>query len=134
MERLISKFAVTGRAKEQSDPPGDAADPRMEKMMAEMEREMSGMDENNPDPRAMGRLMRKMSEATGQGVPAEMEQMIRRLEAGEDPEKLEEEFGDVFENMDVSDDMPGEAMAAGVKSKKARPTRDPKLYEMADFI
>ncbi len=134
MERLISKFAVTGRAKEQSDAPGDAADPRMEKMMAEMEREMSGMDENNPDPRAMGRLMRKMSEATGQGVPAEMEQMIRRLEAGEDPEKLEEEFGDVFENMDVPDDMPGEAMAAGVKSRKARPTRDPKLYEMADFI
>lgn len=134
MERLISKFAVTGRAKEQSDAPGDAADPRMEKMMAEMEREMSGMDENNPDPRAMGRLMRKMSEATGQGVPAEMEQMIRRLEAGEDPEKLEEEFGDVFENMDVQDDMPGEAVAAGVKAKKARPTRDPKLYEMADFI
>ncbi len=134
MERLISKFAVTGRAKEKSDAPSDAADPRIEKMMAEMEREMSGMDENNPDPRAMGRLMRKMSEATGQGVPAEMEQMIRRLEAGEDPEKLEEEFGDVFENMDVPDDMPGEAVAAGVKAKKARPTRDPKLYEMADFI
>jgi len=134
MERLISKFAVTGRAKEKSDAPDDAADPRMEKMMVEMEREMSGMDENNPDPRAMGRLMRKMSEATGQGVPAEMEQMIRRLEAGEDPEKLEEEFGDVFENMDVQDDMPGETVAAGVKAKKARPTRDPKLYEMADFI
>lgn len=134
MERVISKFAVTGRAKDKSDAPGDTADPRMEKMMAEMEREMSGMDENHPDPRAMGRLMRKMSEATGQGVPAEMEQMIRRLEAGEDPEKLEEEFGDVFENMDVPDDMPGEAMTAGVKAKKARPIRDPKLYEMADFI
>jgi hypothetical protein len=28
-----------------------------------------------------------------------MEEMVRRLEAGEDPEKLEEEFGDSMDDM-----------------------------------
>lgn len=134
MERVVSKFAVTGRAKEKSEGAPDAGDPGMERVMAEMEREMAGFDENNPDPRALGRMMRKMTEATGQAMPEEMGQMIRRLEAGEDPEKLEEEFGDAFDNMDLPDETPVEGEAAGVRKKIHPPVRDPSLYEMADFI
>jgi hypothetical protein len=141
MERLVSKFAFTGRAKEKPDSPpaGDDLDPRMERVMAEMERDMAGMDEENPDPRALGRMMRKMTEATGQKMPAEMEQMIRRLEAGEDPEKLEEEFGDAFENMDFpgmegGGEGEGEAGGAAVKARKPRPQRDPALYEFSDYL
>lgn len=139
MERVVSRFAVTGRAKEKTDTPaGDDLDPRMERVMAEMERDMAGMDENNPDPRALGRMMRKMTEATGQKMPAEMEQMIRRLEAGEDPEKLEEEFGDAFDNMDF----PGEGGEGGelgeavgaVKARRKKAERDPALHEFADFV
>jgi hypothetical protein len=66
-------------------------------------------------------------------MPKEMEQMIRRLESGEDPEKLEEEFGDAFEGMD----MPGEEISenpASPRHKLRRPVRDPALYEMSDFI
>jgi hypothetical protein len=141
MERLVSRFAFTGRAKEKTDDPGaDAMDPRMERMMAEMERDMAGLDENNPDPRALGHMMRKMTEATGQKMPAEMEQMIRRLEAGEDPEKLEEEFGDAFENMDL-DGMGGEggdgdevALGSGVKARLRAMERDPALYEFSDYV
>jgi len=135
MERVISRFAVTGRAREKQDSAPDPADPRVERMMAEMEREMSSLDESNPDPRALGRMMRKMTEATGQGIPSEMEQMIRRLESGEDPEKLEEEFGDAFDNMDLPDDqLPADdGGKSRVKAKKARPERDPTLYEMRDF-
>lgn len=131
MERLVSHFAVTGRAVEKSE--FTSADPRLERVMSEMQREMAGLDEGNPDPKALGRMMRKMTEATGQGVPKEMEQMIRRLEAGEDPDKLEEEFGDAFEGMDF----PGEDQAAdasGPRPHARRPVRDPVLYEMADFI
>ena len=140
MERMVSKFAVTGRAKEKSDmPAGDDMDPRMERVMAEMERDMAGMDENNPDPRALGQMMRKMTEATGQKMPAEMEHMIRRLEAGEDPEKLEEEFGDAFENMDFPDGRGGEgaeggAGSGGVKARRKPAERDPALYEITDYI
>jgi hypothetical protein len=138
MERLVSKFAFTGRAKEKPDSPpaGDDLDPRMERVMAEMERDMAGMDEENPDPRALGRMMRKMTEATGQKMPAEMEQMIRRLEAGEDPEKLEEEFGDAFENMDFPGMEGGGEVEGGaaVKARKPRPQRDPALYEFSDYL
>lgn len=133
MERMISRFAVTGRASEKKNDAPDCADPRMEHVMAEMEREMSGMDEGNPDPRALGRMMRKMTEATGQQMPKEMEQMIRRLESGEDPEKLEEEFGDAFENMDLPDEPAGDVPGAQPRRPR-QPVRDPALYEMADFI
>ena len=133
MERMVSRFAVTGRAVEKNDSPADAADPRMERVMAEMQSEMAGIDESNPDPKALGRMMRKMTEATGQPMPKEMEQMIRRMEAGEDPEKLEEEFGDAFEGMDL----PGEESPEGEGAPRhaARPpVRDPALYEMSDFL
>jgi hypothetical protein len=138
MERLVSKFAFTGRAKEKSETPaGDDMDPRMERVMAEMEREMAGMDESNPDPRALGRMMRKMTEATGQKMPGEMEQMIRRLESGENPEKLEEEFGDAFEGMDFPGMEGGEGAetsGCGVKARTRAAERDPALYELSDYI
>ncbi|MEI6278786.1 MAG: cytochrome C [Verrucomicrobiae bacterium] len=133
MERMVSRFAVTGRASEKSAAAPDPGAPRMERVMAEMEREMSGLDESNPDPRSLGRMMRKMTEATGQAMPKEMEQMIRRLESGEDPEKLEEEFGDVFEGMDLPDEgNPG--IPGAPRHTVRRPVRDPALYEMAEFI
>ena len=138
MERMISRFAVTGRAKEKSDSPAeaDSLDPRMERVMAEMESEMSSMSEDNPDPRQLGRLMRKMTEATGQKMPEAMEQMIQRLEQGEDPEKLEEEFGDSLENLgeDFGESAAGEEKPGPLKLRRQRPTRDPALYEMSDYL
>jgi hypothetical protein len=133
MERMLSRFAVTGKAVEKKDSPLDAFDPRMERMMAEMQSEMSTLDESNPDPKALGRMMRKMTEATGQPVPKEMDQMLRRLEAGEDPEKLEAEFGDAFDGLDMPD---GETAADShaPRTSSRRPVRDPALYEMSDFL
>lgn len=135
MERLVSRFAVTGKARE-PQPGGDAGaqdDPRMERVMAEMEREMGAMGDSEPDPRALARMMRKMTEATGQKVPGEMEQMLRRLEAGEDPEKLEAEFGEALDQMDLPDES-GAPAEEGGKRRRRRPTRDPVLYEMAEFV
>jgi hypothetical protein len=138
MERMISGFAVTGRAKEKSDPPAEAEglDPRMQRVMAEMESEMSSMSEDSPDPRQLGRLMRKMTEATGQKMPEAMEQMIQRLERGEDPERLEEEFGDTLENLgeEFPEGEAGEDKPVPLRSPRKRPTRDPALYEMSDYL
>ena len=73
-------------------PPGGGGDipPGMERLLSEAE----GIDEN--DPRAMGRFMREMAEQTGEPIPAEMNEVVRRLESGEDPEKIEEQMGDVL--------------------------------------
>lgn len=130
---MLSRFAVTGRAVEKTDPVSGGEDPRMERLMAEMQGEMAGMDEGNPDPKAIGRMMRKMTEATGQPMPKVMEQMIRRMEAGEDPEKLEEEFGDALEGLDFPETgVPDEGGA--LRHSRGKPVRDPVLYEMGDFL
>ena len=44
---------------------------------------LAGLDEN--DPRGMARLMRKMSEETGEPLEGEDAEMLDRLEAGEMP-------------------------------------------------
>lgn len=140
MQKTVSNFAFIGRARElgPGEDPGEMDDPRMAAMMAEMEKEMSGMDEEHPDPRAMARMMRRMGELGGQPMPPAVEEMIARMEKGEDPEKLEEEYGDALENFDP---MSGEDEAAGPEGSKraarfllGRPRRDPVLYEMAEYI
>ena len=141
MQKIMSGFAVIGRAKETSEDGGDDLDdPRMEAAMAELEREMSGMDEENPDPRQMGHLMRRMSEITGEKMPDVMEEMVGRLEAGEDPEKLEEEFGDMPEledfgsgDCDDSDDALSQRKKALLRRMRG-PRRDPELYELNDYL
>ena len=52
---------------------------------------LGGRDEN--DPRALGRMMRKMAGEAGETLDPQMEEMVRRLESGEDPEKIEESIG-----------------------------------------
>ncbi len=95
LKRKLSGFAVGGR----KEPTEEAAEPdidpiRMERAMAKMERHMDKIDEN--DPREMGRFMRHMMKETGMELDPEMESAIKRLEAGEDPERIEEEMGDAL--------------------------------------
>jgi hypothetical protein len=136
MEKRVSKFAFLRGAKEpsESDPFADMDETKMEAMMADLERDMAGMDETNPDPRALGHVMRKMTDALGDKAPAEMREMIRRLEAGEDPEKLEAEFGDLG---DGEEGEGADFFAQTVKKLKAglrAPKRDSKLYEMSEWV
>ncbi len=144
MERVVSPFSVTGRHKESEGddgPEADLDDPRMEAAMAEMEREMSGMDEENPDPRQMGRLMRKMSELTGERLDGSMEEMVRKMEEGTDLDALEEEFGDVMDDDGgdgFGDDGEPTAEQAGLKkllraARRRGPRRDPTLYDWRDY-
>ena len=140
MEKMISGFAITGRAKEAPEgAPGgdDFDDAKMEAAMSEMEREFGGIaDNDNPDPRALAKMMRRMGEISGQKMPAQMDEVIARLEKGEDPDKLEQEYGDVFSAMDDAggaDEEGGDTLARTRARGKKRVTRDPKLYEMGDF-
>ena len=137
MEKMISGFAITGRAQEKSpDAPGDDFDDaKMEAAMGEMERDFGHVAESdNPDPRALAKMMRRMGEISGQKMPAQMGEVIARLEKGEDPDKLEAEYGDVFDAMDSADDAGAGDEKSRTKARRARPvTRDPKLHEMSEF-
>ena len=132
MEKRISKFAFLKGAKEESaDDPFEGMDEsKMEAFMADMEKDMAGMDENNPDPKQMGHFMRKMTDMMGDKAPPEMREMVRRLESGEDPEKLESEFGDLGEGDGADLFAKVKKLHAGLRA----PQRDPKLYEMSEFV
>ena len=139
MEKMVSAFAFTGRAKEVVKKEGESEagmDPRMEQEMMRMADEFSKMDEKNPDPRVMGRMMRRMMEASGQKLPAEMGEMLQRLEKGENPDKLEEEYGDVMEKMEGVEGAGGEKKEDWKMRLRRRmpPRRDPKLYDWEDYL
>jgi putative FmdB family regulatory protein len=104
MVKQMSRFAMSRGLKEPpaktesetGEPPTpDFDDPRMERAMMEMERDMEHLDENNP--KHMAHMMRKMKDLMPPGtMPKELDVAIKRLEAGEDPEKIEEDMGDVL--------------------------------------
>ena len=86
---------VTGAGAPDGPPMPDLDDPRVERAMMEMERDMEHLDENNP--RHMARMMKKMKDLMPPGsMPKELDTAIKRLEAGEDPEKIEADMGDVL--------------------------------------
>jgi hypothetical protein len=133
MTKILSAFAVVGsgpreeKGTGEGGPPGPQEGARMEAAMAEMEREFSGVDEN--DPKAMGRMMRRMADLTGEKIGGDMEEVVRKLEEGADPDSLDEQLG--------ADPAPdgGEAPAPGreperrARPRRAAPARDPRLYD-----
>ena len=52
---------------------------------------------NEEDPRQMVGLMRRFSEKTGISLGDKMEEALSRLEAGEDPESVEQDMGDLLD-------------------------------------
>jgi len=143
MERMLSRFAVTGRAREAPEGAGseEADDPRLETAMAEVEREFSSMDPDHPDPRHVARMMRTVTHLSGEKMPEQMEEMMRRLESGEALDKLEDEFGDSADALgsEPSDEdsllRSGDLKKIREKLPAARPRtiRDPMLYEMSEY-
>ena len=64
---------------------------------------LSGLDEN--DPKSMGRWMRKMAAESGEGMPPEFDEVVGRLESGEDPENIEKSMPELAEGMGGTGDM-----------------------------
>ena len=74
-------------------------DSRMESMADDF----SGFEGLEDDPKAMGRMMRKMGREMGEEVPPEFDEVVDRLEAGQSPEEVEEALPDLG-NSESSDD------------------------------
>ena len=119
---VFSTIAGDRKATEEDMPPIDEG--RMEKAMEMLSREAGSMDED--DPRQAAAMMRKLSDAAGLNLSAGMEEALSRLERGEDPDKIEEEMGDIFENE--------EPFSLDGKTKKgrrrSRPQVDERLYDL----
>jgi len=130
LERQVSRFAISKGRKdtEGDDDMPDIDESRLERAMQALASEAEGMDES--DPRQAARMMRKLSEAMGADLGEGMEEAIRRMEAGEDPEQIEAEMGDLF---DSEDPMSGFEMRKGGRlgrQPSPRPQVDHTLYEL----
>jgi putative FmdB family regulatory protein len=134
LSKQISRFAAvkgvkepaakTGPEEEGGPPMPDLDDPRIERAMSELERDMEHLDENNP--KHMAHLMKKMKDVMPPGtMPKELDVAIKRLEKGEDPEKIEEDMGDVLGDFLGPEGEEGEEAGFGGGGY----TRDSGLYD-----
>lgn len=132
LTRTISRFAFTGQAKSGEGEDGADSLPidetKMEHAMEALASEAEGIDESNP--RQAAELMRKFSNLTGLKLGDKVEDALSRMEAGEDPESLEQEMGDIDEkDLFKLDEAAGTAAASKPKMRKS-PMRDENFYEM----
>ncbi|MBW2092085.1 MAG: zinc ribbon domain-containing protein [Deltaproteobacteria bacterium] len=125
LEKRMSTFSISrGLTEADSEDLPDFDEAGMEKAMALLAQEAEGMDEN--DPRQAARLMKKFSEVTGLELGSEMEEVMRRLEAGEDPDEVEADMEGLLDEEDP--------LAPFTKKKLTRklrpPAKDETLYDL----
>lgn len=124
LRKMMSTFATIGKAGEENDPLAAMDEAKMEKAFEGLLREAENINEE--DPRQMATLMRKFSDKTGLSLGDRMEDALSRLEAGEDPDQIEQEMGDPMDGDNFSFD----EMKKQVRTNTKQPLKDDKLYEL----
>jgi putative FmdB family regulatory protein len=126
LERQMSAFAFTGKAREsgEDDLPFDGD--KMEKAMQVLASEADRIDED--DPRQAANLMRKLTDMTGMELGTGMQEALRRMERGEDPEQVEAEMGDLLETEEPF--LLPDKKGRGAGAPRQAPLRDETLYDL----
>ncbi|MDA8418431.1 MAG: zinc ribbon domain-containing protein [Desulfobacteraceae bacterium] len=128
LKRQVSLFSTVGRAKEEDAGMPDIDEGKMERVLGDLAREAENINED--DPRQMARIMRRFSEQSGMNLGDGMEEALRRLESGEDPEAVEQAMGDIMEGEE-----PFALKASKAKGRaRSRPRRDETLYELREGV
>jgi putative FmdB family regulatory protein len=125
LTRQMSTFATVGKAEEKSDDMLAGLDEaKMERAFESLMGEAEQVNED--DPKEMASLMRKFTSRSGIQLGEAMEEAVSRMEAGEDPDQVEKEMGDLLGEEDFSLDT--------VKKRLLREKRpvhhDQTLYEL----
>jgi putative FmdB family regulatory protein len=130
LPRRPSSFAISkGRKEAESgaeDEFPDLDESKLERAMASMAGELENLDED--DPKQAARLARRLYEAAGIPVGGGLEEAIRRMEAGEDPEAIEAEMGDALDADPFA--APPEKRLARLRRRVLPPAVDTTLYEL----
>lgn len=127
----LTRSSATGGEDPGDDFGGDLDEERLgaafESVLGEME--AGGADPD--DPRQMAGMLRRVGQAAGLEPGPKLEEMLRRLEAGDDPETLEEEMGDALDGDDEGD---GDPLADLFRRKRATRRRRPRVDEELYFL
>jgi putative FmdB family regulatory protein len=136
LERRPARFATLKHtaAAAEAEGEGDEDNPfpgldeeRLERAMASMSGDLEGIGEDE-DPRQMARFFRRFGEAAGMRLGPRMEEMLGRLEKGEDMEALEEEMGDSDEGEESELDDWFQLKETAKRLRSRRPKLDETLY------
>jgi len=129
LERQVSLFSISrGRTEGDGDDDGleNVDEDKLEKAMMSLAGEMDNIDEN--DPKQAARMMRKLFDSTGMKLGDSIEEAISRMESGEDPDKIEQEMGDVLEDENPFAVKPRKLLD-DLRRKYVPPKVDEHLYE-----
>lgn len=66
-----------------------------ESRMDSMADDFSGVEGLEDDPKALGKVMRKMGREMGEELPPEFDDVVDRLEAGQSPQEIESALPDL---------------------------------------
>ncbi len=132
LEKKISRFAISKGLTESSsdpDPFENVDESKMEQLMSEMAPHLEEGGDGPEDPRQMAGVMKRMFELTGMQPTGAMLEAMKRMEAGEDPDKIDEEMGDALDG-----DADPFAQSQGTGKRLSRffeaPNVDPELYDL----
>jgi len=135
LERRPARFATLKRSASSSEADGESDEDnpfpgldeeRLERAMESMSGDLENIGEDE-DPRQMARFFRRFGEAAGMRLGPRLEEMLRRLDKGEDMEALEEEMGEGEEG-ELDDWFQLKETAKRLRSRK------PKLDETLHFL
>lgn len=131
LARRASSFAISkGRPEQaQGEDAGvpDLDEGKLMQLMQELGPEAESLSEE--DPRQAAHMMRRLFDATGLPIGSGMEEALRRMAAGEDPEKVEQDLGDSLEQDPFSPGA-GKRSLASLRRRLLPPTVDTHLYEL----
>ncbi len=104
-------------------------DNQLEGAFASLASEMEGLDES-ADPHVLGRALRRFGELSGLELGPRLEQMLARLDRGEDPERVEEELdAELGESGEGEDDLSEFfRLRRALRARSRRPRVDPEIY------
>jgi putative FmdB family regulatory protein len=131
LTRKPSTFATLrsgggGEEGDEEDPFGHLDEERLEGAMESILGELEGAEESD-DPRQMARLLRRFGEAAGVEPGPRMEELLARLDAGADPDALEEEMGGDFGGDEGMEEF-FRLRREGRPARASRPRVDKELY------
>lgn len=141
LERRPARFAIgsassAGGGGEDADELGELGVDE-ERLGSAFESALSELEAGGADPdepRQLARVLRRVGESAGLEPGPEMDEMLRRLEAGEDPESLEDDLGDAFDEGDAEEGADPLADLFRRKRASRRRRKRPKVDEELYFL
>ncbi|MFN9349164.1 MAG: hypothetical protein ACK6DQ_21455 [Planctomycetota bacterium] len=98
--------------------------------MSEMAPSMQD-DSSQEDPKQMARLMKRMFELSGSEPTGAMLEAMKRMEAGEDPDAIDEDLGSAIdEQADPFSPASSTSKRSSLRRILQAPNIDPELYEL----